>query len=126
MKLKKINNNNHPTMPSNKNAKKNVKSNPHYTCNCPDKMIVMSSHTHSETKQTVIVIHVNSGVVNEPLIISKFITQLLTFEKTANKGELFYHLWIECCDSVRGVSKNGTQDFTVRDVLDWLVPFMKE
>jgi hypothetical protein len=86
------------------------------------------AYHHENPADTRILFVLHCCATDNPVIISEVIGCLLRFENTQNKGEFPYNIVIECSDEQYGIKKEGkeegTENFNVREVMEWLLPFM--
>ena len=107
-------------MPSKKN------SNPaDFTCE-QNPFAIVRLRNSDNPADTKILLVLYGNATDHPIVMSEVIGSLLRFEKTHNNGEHSYNIVIECSDSRVGVSKEGKKNFNVREVMDWLVAFLKK
>ena len=103
-------------MPSNKNYAP-------FTCeHNPYAIVRMRSREDPTDAHIVLALH--TIATDDPITMSEVIGSLLRFEKTHNKGEFLYNIVVECSDAQVVVSKEGKKNFTVRETMEWLVPFI--
>ena len=110
-------------MPSNKNKNKSKKQFPRFTCE-HNPYVIVHMRNCEDPADTKIILALHTIATEDPIITSEVISSLLRFEKTHNKGEFPYNIVVECSDAQVAVSKEGQKNFTVRETMDWLVPFI--
>lgn len=98
---------------------------PHrFTCEHEPHAIVRLRNAEYSADTTILLV-LHASATDEPIVMSKVIGSLLRFEKTHNNGEHSYNIIIECSDAQVSVNKDGKKNFNVREVMDWLVPWLK-